>query len=134
MGKIFKCNKISSGIAEGQVLISDEYILFYHTDSKTGVITEHGHNLEGISVKNKILIFRGGKGSSVVQADGMYRLDRDGTAPRGFIVKELDTVLVSSAIIMEIPMVSKLDEEFYHIIKNGDYIRINADDREVEIL
>lgn len=134
MGKIFDCHKISPGIAEGQALISDEYILFYHTDPKTGVVTEHGHDLEGKSVKDKILIFKGGKGSSVVQADGMYKLDRDGTAPKGFIVKELDTVLVSSAIIMEVPMVSKLNEEFYNSVKDGDYIRINADEGKIEII
>jgi len=130
----YPCHKISPGTAEGEALLSSEPVLFYKTDSKTGVVTEAGHCLEGKSVKGKIVIFPGGKGSSVVQADGLYKLERDGNAPKGFIVKQLDTVLVSSAIIMEIPMVDQVDEDFYSAIKDGDMIRLDAINGRLEIL
>lgn len=126
MSVSFPCKKISNGCVEGEALLSTDEILFYHTDPKTGVITEPGHALEGVSVKGKIVIFPGGKGSSVVQADGMYKLDKAGSAPLGFIVQELDTVLVSSAIIMAMPMVCDLGEDFYQLVKTGDRIRIDT--------
>ena len=88
MSQVFRCKRVSSGIVEGEALISQDAILFYYTDPATGVVTEDGHCLKGVSVKDKILIFPGGKGSSSVQADGMYRLDRDGSAPRALIVEE----------------------------------------------
>ena len=45
-----------------------------------------------------------------------------------------ETVLVSSAIIMEVPMVDKVEPEFYEEVKNGDRIRIDADNQIIEIL
>ena len=51
-----------------------------------------------------------------------------------FYLIEPDTVLVSSAIIMDIPMVDKVDEAFYETVKSGDHIRINADAGVIEIL
>ena len=134
MKETFSCREISRGIAEGEVLLSQDQILFYHADPATGVITERGHCLEGVSVKGKILVFPGGKGSSVVQMDGMYKLEQHGTAPSGLIVLEPDTVLVSSAIIMELPMVDKVDPAFYEAVKDGDMVAVNADEGYVEIL
>ena len=89
-------------------------------------MTEVGHALEGVSVKDKILVFPGGKGSSVVQMDGLYKLELNGAAPLGFIVQEPDTVLVSTAIIMEIPMVDRVEDEFYSTVRTGDQISIDA--------
>ena len=126
MKKTFSCRQIAAGKVRGEVLTCTDQILFYHTDPKTGVVTEVGHALEGVSVKDKILVFPGGKGSSVVQMDGLYKLELNGAAPLGFIVHEPDTVLVSTAIIMEIPMVDRVEDEFYNAVKTGDQIEINA--------
>ena len=93
MKKTFSCRQIAAGKVRGEVLTCTDQILFYHTDPKTGVVTEVGHALEGVSVKDKILVFPGGKGSSVVQMDGLYKLELNGAAPLGFIVHEPDTVL-----------------------------------------
>ena len=98
------------------------------------MVTEDGHCLKGVSVKDKILIFPGGKGSSSVQADGMYRLDRDGSAPRALIVEELDTVLVSSAVVMEMPMVYHVEAGFYDRVKNGDWVRVDTEKLTVELV
>lgn len=134
MNETFSCREISRGIVEGEVLLSQDQILFYHADPATGVITERGHCLEGLSVKGKILVFPGGKGSSVVQMDGMYKLEQHGTAPLGLIVREPDTVLVSSAIIMELPMVDRVEESFYDTIQNGDRIRIDTEHQVIQLL
>lgn len=134
MNETFSCREISRGIAEGEVLLSQDQILFYHADPATGIITERGHCLEGISVKGKILVFPGGKGSSVVQMDGMYKLEQHGTAPLGLIVLEPDTVLVSSAIIMELPMVDRVEQAFYDTIRTGDRVRIDTDRQVIALL
>lgn len=134
MKKEFSCNKISRGYVEGEIIISDQPILFYHTDPETGVITEKGHPLEGKSVKDKIVVFPGGKGSSVVQADGLYKLDELNTAPKGFIVDQLDTVLVSCAIVMEIPMVNDVSKEFYETVKDGDRVILDSGNGKISLL
>ena len=132
--KTCTCRQIAAGRVKGEVLTCTDQILFYHTDPKTGVVTEAGHALEGVSVKDKILVFPGGKGSSVVQMDGLYKLELNGAAPLGFIVREPDTVLVSTAIIMEIPMVDRVEDEFYNAVKTGDQIEINADEETITLI
>ena len=96
MKKTFSCRQIAAGRVKGEVLTCTDQILFYHTAPKTGVVPEAGHALEGGRVKDKI------------------------------IVREPDTVLVSTAIIMEIPMVDRVEDEFYNAVKTGDQIEINA--------
>lgn len=133
MERFYSCKTISPGTARGEALISTEEILFYFTDPATGQITEAGHCLEGRSIAGKILVFPGGKGSSVVQADGLYKLEQGGTQPAGLIVKNLDTVLVSSAVIMEIPMVCEAPDSFYRDLREGMTIRINTDKNTIEL-
>ncbi|HWQ30848.1 MAG TPA: DUF126 domain-containing protein, partial [Negativicutes bacterium] len=123
----FKCHKISEGVAEAEAVISKDDIMFYLVEPATGKVIEPGHDMFGRSLANKALIFPGGKGSSVVQADGLYQLNQKGNAPKAMIIRNPETVLVSSAIIMEIPMVDKVDPEFYNVVQNGDTIRIDAD-------
>lgn len=133
-GKIFKCHKISEGCIEGEVIISKDDVMFYLIKPETGEVIEPEHDLENKIISNKILIFPSGKGSSVVQADGLYQLKMKNNAPKAMIIQRPETVLVASAIIMEIPMVDKVEEEFYKIVKNGDRIRLDATNGKIELL
>ena len=50
------------------------------------------------------------------------------------IIEHPETVLVSSAIIMEVPMVDRVEPEFYETVKDGDRIVVDADQGFIEIL
>ncbi|MGP1348854.1 MAG: aconitase X swivel domain-containing protein [Stomatobaculum sp.] len=132
--KRYQCHKISEGTAEATAVISKDHIMFYLMNPETGEVIENAHDIEGRSVAKKILIFPGGKGSSVVQADGLYQLNMHGNMPSAMVVQYPETVLVSSAIIMEVPMVDKVDPQFYEDVKDGDTIRVDATDGIIEIL
>ena len=134
MGKKFNCQKISEGRAEAQAIISKDHIMFYLIDPATGTVIEKAHDLEGRSVAHKVLIFPGGKGSSVVQADGLYQLNQKENSPAAMIIEHPETVLVSSAIIMEVPMVDRVEPAFYQTVKDGDRIVVDADREIIEIL
>ncbi len=134
MGKRFRCHKISEGRIEGEVVISKDRVMFYLMEPSTGEVIEKGHDLEGRSIAGRILVFPGGKGSSVVQADGLFQLNLKGNMPRGMVIEYPETVLVSSAIIMEVPMVDKVDRQFYNEVKDGDRIVIDADGGFIEIV
>jgi len=134
MGKQFKCHKISEGVAEAEILLSKDDVNFYMVDPATGVMFEKGHDVEGKSVAGKIFAFPGGKASSVVQADGIYQLMMKNNQPKAMIIDYAETVLVASAIIMELPMVDKVDPEFYKEVKNGDIVKVDATNGVVEIL
>lgn len=124
--KTYSCHKISEGCAEGEILLSKDDFCFYLVDPKTGVVIEKNHCLFGKSIAGKILVFPNGKGSSVVQADGMYQLKMTGMEPKAMIIQNPDTTLVASAIIMEEPLVDRVDPEFYANIKDGDKVAVDA--------
>ncbi len=132
--KIFSCHKISEGTGEAEVIISKDEIMFYLVRPETGEVIEKAHDLEGKSVAKKVIIFPGGKGSSVVQSDGLYQLLMHENQPAAMIIEHAETVLVAGAIIMEIPLVDKVDPEFYQVIKNGDRVRVDATNGTIEIL
>lgn len=128
------CRRIAEGKAEGEAIVSADAICFYLVEPETGVVIEKKHALEGQSIAGKILVMPSGKGSSVVQADGLYKLMKHGKAPRGMIVEFPDPVLVSSAIVMEIPTVMRVGREFYARVRTGCRVRIDADAGSVAIL
>lgn len=104
---------------------------FYLCDPKTGEVIEKNHPLKGRSIAKKILVLQSGKGSSVVQVDGFYQLSVQGNLPAGIVVREIEPVLVSAAVVMETPMVDRVEADPFEIISDGDWVEI---DTEREIL
>ncbi|NPV69357.1 MAG: DUF126 domain-containing protein [Firmicutes bacterium] len=132
-GKQFMCRRISAGKAEGEVMISRDAVCFYLVAPETGIVKEKNHSLEGSSVAGKILVMPSGKGSSVVQADGLYKLMKHDKAPKAMVIEHPDTVLVSSAIVMEIPAVYRVDRGFYENLKDGQKVTVDADNEIVTL-
>jgi len=122
-----KCRKISEGKVDGEVMVSKDSVCFYLVEPETGVVVEKNHDIEGKSIAGKILVMPSGKGSSVVQADGLFKLAKNDKAPKAMIIEHADTVLVTGAIIMEIPMVHKVEAKFYKTVLDGDVVSLDAD-------
>ena len=122
-----KCHKIVKGFGKGEAIVSKDPICFYLTDPKTGVVTERGHALEGKNLAKKVLVMPAGKGSSVVQVDGLFKLAQNKVAPKAMIVQDVETVLVTSAVIAEVPLVDRLEKNPFETIKSGDFVKVNAD-------
>jgi predicted aconitase with swiveling domain len=121
---------ISPGKAEGVAIVTSEPIGFYGgIDIKTGIVIEKGNPLEGKSVKNKILVFPCGKGSTV-GSYVIYGIKKNGVAPAGIINKETETIVATGVILAGIPCIDKIDIEK---IKNGDNLILDAYDGEVKI-
>jgi len=118
-----KARVIKKGKVKGKALVSKEPISFFGCiDMKTGVIKEKGHELEGKSIKGKILVFPYGKGSTV-GSYALYRLKRNNVAPKGIINKECEPIIAIGAIISGIPCVDKVKIEK---IKNNDKVIIDG--------
>jgi predicted aconitase with swiveling domain len=115
---------IYKGKAEGEALVTSMPISFYGgVDPNTGIVLEKGHELQGQSVKGKILVFPQGKGSTVGSYT-LYRMKKNGTAPAGMINKECETIVAVGAIISEIPCIDKID---VNKIKTGNKVSIEND-------
>lgn len=115
---------IKKGAARGEALVTGQAISFFGgVNPDTGVIMEKGHELEGKSIKGKILVFAGGKGSTVGSVL-LYRLRRNGVAPLGMVLREAEPIVAVGAIVSEIPTVDRID---ISKIKTGDSVSINGD-------
>ncbi|MCD6466463.1 MAG: DUF126 domain-containing protein [Methanomicrobia archaeon] len=126
-----KGRRISLGTAEGEAIVSKEPIGFYGgIDAKTGIVIEKGHELEGKCVKDKILVFPRGKGSTV-GSYVIYGLKMNGVAPKAIINKETETIVATGVILAGIPCIDKIDIEN---IKTGDKLKVDADKGIVEKL
>ena len=115
---------ISPGIAKGIAIVSKESISFYGgIDIRTGFVIEKNHPLEGKSVKDKILVFPCGKGSTV-GSYVIYGLKKNNVAPAGVINEETETIVATGVILSGIPCIDKID---ISKIKNGDNVLLDAD-------
>lgn len=122
-----KCHKVAKGFGQGEALVSKDPICFYLTDPKTGVVREKGHQLEGKTVAGKVLVFSSGKASSAVQMDGLVKLLLNNKAPSAMIVKDIEPVLVGTAVLTKVPLVDKLERDPFEAIRTGDFVKVNAD-------
>ena len=119
--ELLKGRIIYKGKGEGEALVTLMPISFYGgVDPNTGVVIEKGHDLQGQSVKDKILVFPQGKGSTVGSYT-LYRMKKNYTAPAGMINRECETIVAVGAIISEIPCVDKVDTSK---VKTGDRVKI----------
>jgi predicted aconitase with swiveling domain len=126
-----KGRTISPGKVEGIAIVTSEPIGFYGgIDIKTGNFIEKGHPLEGECVKDKVLVFPNGKGSTV-GSYVIYGLKKNGVAPCGIINKETETIVATGVVLAGIPCVDHIEIEK---IKDGDKLLLNANDGTVEVI
>jgi predicted aconitase with swiveling domain len=119
--------KVSPGKAKGEALVTIEPIGFnFGVDPQTGVIVEKGHQLEGVSIKGKILVFPSGKGSTG-GSFSIYQIGVLGTAPKAMINIRSETIVAVGAVMAHIPLVDRLDSNPIEIIENGDEVEVDAD-------
>ena len=70
---VLRGRKVVGGVAEGEALVTKEALSGWGgINPMDGTITETRHELRGQSFKDKVLVFRGAKGSS--GAEHMERL------------------------------------------------------------
>ena len=116
---------ISRGSCIGEALISKKPISFLGgVDPETGVIIDEHSDIRGESIKDKILIFPMGKGSSV----GSYvilQIKKNSVAPKGIINEKAEVIVAIGAVIAEIPMLEMRIEEI-KLIKDGEMIKLDA--------
>jgi len=132
--EVVRGRRISGGVAEGEVLVSHEPISFFGgVDPETGKVIERGHELAGIAVKDKVLVFPHGKGSTVGSYT-LYRMKKNGVAPKAIVNIEAEPIVAVGAIIADIPAIDKLEQNPLVLLRDGMRVRVDADQRSLEVL
>lgn len=119
-----------SGKIQGIVLKSENPINFLGTvDKKTGIISDKNHDLYQKSIKDVVLVFPSGVGSSV-GAYTIYSIKSNNTAPLAMICQKADLTVATGCALANIPMITIDDKEF-SLIKNG--MKISFDTKSSQI-
>jgi len=114
------------GKVQGVVLKSTKPINFLGTvDKKTGIISDKNHDLFEKSIKDTILVFPSGVGSSV-GAYTIYSIKSNNAAPLAMICQKADLTVATGCALTNIPLIIISDEEFSSI-ENGMKISLDTD-------
>ena len=114
---------IVEGCCRAEALVSKQPLSFLgDVDPADGKIIEKNHDLSGQCVKDKVLVFPHGHGSTV-GSYVLYSLKKGKLAPKAIINQTADPVVVVGAIIADIPMLDKVD---ITRIQTGDILTVNA--------
>ncbi len=114
------------GKVQGVVLKSKKPINFLGTvDKKTGIISDKNHDLFEKSIKDTILVFPSGVGSSV-GAYTIYSIKSNNAAPLAMICQKADLTVATGCALTNIPLIIISDEEFSSI-ENGMKISLDTD-------
>jgi predicted aconitase with swiveling domain len=114
---------IVEGICKAEALVSTKPISFLGgVDASTGKIIERNHDLYGECVKDKVLCFPHGHGSTV-GSYVLFSLAKNNLGPKAIVNQTVDPVVVIGAIISDIPMIDQID---IGQIKTGDIVEVDA--------
>src|SRR5512137_1733572 len=120
-----KCHRVACGCARGPALVTREAISFLgNVDAQTGRVVDPAHELFGQCIAGKVLIFPGGKGSTV-GSYVIYQLRKRGLAPAAMINIRSEPIVAVGAIISGIPLVDRVPEDVLEC-KNGTSVTVNA--------
>jgi hypothetical protein len=103
-----------------------------NVNPETGLVVDPSHELFGRSIAGKVLIFPGGKGSTV-GSYVIYQLKKRGRAPSAMINLSSEPIVAVGAIISGIPLVDRVPEEILQL-ESGILVEVDANQGMVRIL
>ena len=116
---------IVQGTAQGTVLKTTNPINFLGAvDKKTGTIRDEKYDIFEKSIKDTILVFPHGIGSSV-GAYTIYSLKSNNSAPVAMICTKADLTVASGCALANIPMIVVSNEKF-DSIQDGNKITVDT--------
>jgi len=124
---------VTPGCGEGLALVSRQPFMFAHgVDPKTGNVIDVRSDLFGKNIRNKVLVFPCGKGSTTGSA-WLLETIRQGNGPAAVINQETEPI-IASAIIMArilygtaIPLVDRLEKDITDIATGNRVARVDGE-------
>lgn len=135
--KTYHGRVISKGKAEGEALVTRKPLSLMGSvlDLTTGVVQLGGHELEGQSVKDKILVYDTDYMSTSGSFGLLNMVQIYKCGPKGLIWRDAHNIGASAAIYARLPAMDRLREgAAWELIKSGDWVRLDADAGTVEVI
>ena len=122
--------QISGGTGTGKALVLESDLSFLGgVDPRTGRIKDRATGAFNRTVRNRVLVFPKGKGSTV-GSYVIYGLSANGKAPAAIVNAQTETIVATGAILARIPLVDQVD---ISAISTGDRVTVDGDGGEVVV-
>ncbi len=108
---------------DGKVVKINVLSFLGDTDRDTGLIISEESGAKGISIKDKILVIRRFRGSTV-GTYVIYSFCKKGIAPKAIMMGKPDPVVLAGAILCEIPVIYNVPDELIDYIGSSSYIKV----------
>ena len=139
--KIMRGRTVVEGAAvEGEALVSNMAFGFFGgVNPRTGVIIDRWHDLFEQNIKDKILIYPEGRGSTVGAAV-ILELVRTGNAPKAILFNDIEIITATGGVLakkfydIDLPMLEQFDCDITKAIQTGDRVRVDPVTGTVEVL
>ena len=129
---MIKCKNIAKGKAQGELIVSSEPVSFLGgVDPETGEVIDPNHELKGEIIKDKILFIPGGKGSTV-GSYVIFQMKKNNTAPKAIICIKAEPIIVTGAIMSNIPMVDSPEDT--EPLTTGTMVEVDGDEGIIKVL
>jgi predicted aconitase with swiveling domain len=129
MPKILKGVTRSEGIVEGEALVSSQPVshFMYDIENDTGIIRMVGHELNGKSVRGKILVYPSAIGPTG-GASGLFLKSKiTKVGPKAILCRKVDPIDIAGALAGELPAVDGFKEDPTEEIRTGDWVEVRAE-------
>jgi predicted aconitase with swiveling domain len=131
---VVRGRQVYPGVAEGIALVCDATLPGWDTfDLSTGKVKERGHLLGGHSVKDRVLIVAGARGSTG-WATQFLQLRIAGMAPAAMIFPTIDARVGAACVVTKVPVIADFEEDIFEMVRSGDHVTVNADHGIVTII
>jgi len=122
------------GKAEGEAIVSRQPVSFVGgVDPDTGIVIEKGHEIEGQSIQGRVLVFPFGKGTTY-NPFAIFAMKKRGTAPAAIINLKTEEIVLTGAILAEIPFIDRLERDPFEVIESGDLVKVDGNTGTVEVV
>ncbi|MDR3348686.1 MAG: DUF126 domain-containing protein [Acidaminococcales bacterium] len=136
---ILKGRPVVGGLTEGEALVSRDALVWSHgVYPPTGRINDVRVKLNGACVKDVVLVYPFGKGSTSTST-WMLETFRYGNGPKAILNVETEGLIAIGSILadtlygIKCPIVDRLEKNPLEVIASGDMVRVDGDAGIVEI-
>ncbi len=136
---VLKGRPVVGGITEGEALVSQDALVWSHgVYPPTGKINDVRVKLHGTCVKDTILVYPYGKGSTATST-WMLETIRYGNGPKAILNKETEGLIAMGSILGDVlyqkqtPVVDRFDQDPMGIIETGDWVKVDGDTGIIEV-
>lgn len=131
---VIRVERALGSVVEGDALVLQEgFSPRYDLDRTTGVISKIGHSLEGVAIRDKIMIVPSAKGG-VAAGWAFGDILEKGFAPKALLFGRLNPVMVQGAVFAGLTITEGWTPNALDIIRTGDLVQVNPAERTIRVL